>query len=75
MIEAVGIEFLDGYFEVVDRALKRDRGIAVFQVITMPEGRFERYRYEVDFIKKVCTQALLPETRADADTAVHLPGV
>jgi cyclopropane fatty-acyl-phospholipid synthase-like methyltransferase len=43
MIEAVGKEFLPTYFEVVDRVLKVDRGIAVVQVITMPEARFESY--------------------------------
>lgn len=43
MIEAVGQEFLDTYFGVVDMALKKDRGIAVVQVITMPEARFESY--------------------------------
>ena len=48
MIEAVGIEFLDTYFATVDWALKRDRGVGVFQFISMPESRFERYRREVD---------------------------
>lgn len=43
MIEAVGQEFLDTYFKVVENSLKLDRGIAVIQVITMPEGRFEQY--------------------------------
>ena len=37
MLEAVGREFLNTYFECVDRLLKRDGGIAVFQCITMPE--------------------------------------
>lgn len=43
MIEAVGKEFLNTYFETVDRVLKVDRGLAVVQVITMPEARFESY--------------------------------
>ena len=43
MIEAVGKEFLPTYFEVVGRVLKQDRGLAVVQVITMPEARFEDY--------------------------------
>ena len=43
MIEAVGKEFLDTYFATLDSALKLDRGIAVVQVITMPEARFESY--------------------------------
>lgn len=52
MIEAVGREYLDTYFECVDRLLKKDGGIGVFQVITMPETRYERYCNEVDFIRR-----------------------
>ncbi|KAL7417892.1 S-adenosyl-L-methionine-dependent methyltransferase [Mrakia frigida] len=51
MIEAVGKEFLEGYFEVVNRALNA-KGAAVFQVITIPESRFEAYQRDVDFIRK-----------------------
>lgn len=43
MIEAVGKEFLPTYFATVDKVLKVDRGLAVVQVITMPEARFESY--------------------------------
>ena len=50
MIEAVGKEFLPTYWNVVDKALKKDRGLAVVQVITMPEGRFESYGKCVSFI-------------------------
>ncbi|ROV95219.1 hypothetical protein VMCG_08544 [Cytospora schulzeri] len=52
MIEHVGHEFLDAYFECVDRYLKRDGGIGYFQCITIPETRYERYRRSEDFIKK-----------------------
>jgi cyclopropane-fatty-acyl-phospholipid synthase len=52
MIEAVGKEFLETYFEKVDHCLKKEGGIAVFQVITMPETRYGRYCKEVDFIRK-----------------------
>ena len=52
MIEAVGREFLETYFAKVDECLKKEGGIAVFQVITMPETRYERYCKEVDFIRK-----------------------
>jgi len=38
MLEAVGGEYLEKYFGVVDCMLKDDGGIAVFQCITMPEG-------------------------------------
>lgn len=37
MLEAVGREFLSTYFGCIDRLLKKDGGIAVFQCITMPE--------------------------------------
>jgi len=52
MIEAVGEEFLDTYFAKVNHLLKKDGGIGVFQVITMPETRYERYCRDVDFIQK-----------------------
>ena len=39
MIEAVGAEFMDTYWNVVDWALKIDKGVAVVQVITLPEAR------------------------------------
>lgn len=44
MLEAVGEKFLTTYFACVDRLLKKDGGIAVFQCITMPENvSLERY--------------------------------
>lgn len=43
MLEAVGQEFLGTYFACIHRLLKKDGGIAVFQCITMPEGRHEAY--------------------------------
>lgn len=52
MLEAVGSEFLATYFACVDRLLKPEGGIAVFQCITMPEGRYEAYRQGEDFIRK-----------------------
>ncbi|CBQ70237.1 related to cyclopropane-fatty-acyl-phospholipid synthase [Sporisorium reilianum SRZ2] len=52
MLEAVGIEFLPTYFGCVDRVLKREGGVAVFQCITMPESRAEAYYKGVDFIRK-----------------------
>ena len=55
MIEAVGKDFLATYFAKVNDVLKRDGGIAVFQVITVPETRYERYCKSVDFMRKwVC---------------------
>ena len=43
MLEAVGEAYLGTYFGCVERLLKREGGIAVFQCITMPEGRHEAY--------------------------------
>lgn len=52
MLEAVGHEYLDMYFECVHRLLKPIGGIAVFQCITMPEIRYEAYSKGEDFIRK-----------------------
>lgn len=52
MLEAVGREYLDTYFKCVDRLLRSDGGIAVFQCITMPETRYEAYAKGEDFIRK-----------------------
>jgi cyclopropane-fatty-acyl-phospholipid synthase len=38
MLEAVGKEFLNTYFECIDRLLKKEGGIGVFQCITIPES-------------------------------------
>jgi cyclopropane-fatty-acyl-phospholipid synthase len=43
MLEAVGREYLGTYFACVNRLLKKDGGIAMFQCITMPEGRHAAY--------------------------------
>ncbi|ERT00831.1 hypothetical protein HMPREF1624_02064 [Sporothrix schenckii ATCC 58251] len=51
MLEAVGQEYLATYFRCIHNLLKRDgSGIAVFQCITMPEGRHAAYSKTVDFI-------------------------
>jgi len=52
MLEAVGGEYLDTYFECIHRLLKPQGGIAVFQCITMPETRHEGYSKGEDFIRK-----------------------
>ncbi|GJN79277.1 hypothetical protein PLIIFM63780_002790 [Purpureocillium lilacinum] len=48
MLEAVGQEYLATYFKCVDRLLKKDGGIAMFQCITMPESRHEVYSKSED---------------------------
>lgn len=40
MLEAVGKEFIPGYFGVINSALN-ENGAACIQVITIPESRFE----------------------------------
>ena len=52
MLEAVGREFLDTYFECINKLLKPEGGIGVFQCITMPETRYESYAKGEDFIRK-----------------------
>lgn len=52
MLEAVGKEYLQTYFAMINRVLKKDGGIAVFQCITMPEQRYEAYAKGEDFIRK-----------------------
>ncbi|TFK23398.1 S-adenosyl-L-methionine-dependent methyltransferase [Coprinopsis marcescibilis] len=52
MIEAVGYEFLERYWEVVDWALSERDAMGVVQVITLPEARLQRYLQEIDFIRK-----------------------
>ena len=52
MLEAVGREYLNLYFECVDKLLKPEGGIGVFQCITMPETRYEAYSKGEDFIRK-----------------------
>ncbi|KAG9238499.1 Mycolic acid cyclopropane synthetase-domain-containing protein [Amylocarpus encephaloides] len=51
MLEAIGREYLETYFACIHRLLKKD-GIAVFQCITMPEGRYDGYAKGEDFIRK-----------------------
>ena len=52
MLEAVGAEFLETYFNRIDALLKRDGGVAVFQCITLPESRYAAYCKSDDFIRR-----------------------
>ena len=52
MLEAVGREYLDLYFDCINKLLKPEGGIGVFQCITMPETRYEAYSKGEDFIRK-----------------------
>ncbi|KAF8309892.1 cyclopropane-fatty-acyl-phospholipid synthase, partial [Clavulina sp. PMI_390] len=52
MIEAVGREWLEVFWGVVDRCLKTEGAVGVVQVITIPESRLEQYSRGTDFIRK-----------------------
>ncbi len=63
MLEAVGAAYWSTYFEKL-RASLRPRGIAVMQVITIDEERFESYRRQPDFIQKyIFPGGMLPTTK------------
>ncbi|PKM19879.1 MAG: SAM-dependent methyltransferase [Gammaproteobacteria bacterium HGW-Gammaproteobacteria-15] len=51
MIEAVGEDYLDTYFEKCASLLKPD-GLMVLQAITIVDQRYSQYVREVDFIKR-----------------------
>jgi len=51
MLEAVGHRYLGTYFRAVDRLLGTD-GLAVLQVITIPDQRERSYRRRPDFIQR-----------------------
>lgn len=48
MLEAVGEEYLSTYFACINKLLKKEGGIAMFQCITMPEGRHQQYSKSVE---------------------------
>lgn len=50
MIEAVGHEYLDGFFKQCSDLLKPE-GLLLIQAITIADQRYEHYRKEVDFIQ------------------------
>ena len=51
MLEAVGHRYLGEYFAALDRMLRPD-GLAVIQVITIPDQRERAYRRRPDFIQR-----------------------
>ena len=72
MLEAVGEAYWPGYFETLHDRLNVG-GIAVLQVITIDEARFEAYRGSPDFIQRhifpggmLPTKAILAEQGAQA---------
>lgn len=70
MLEAVGHEFLGSFFKVLDAVLADD-GVAVIQVITTPEKRYDAYRSSVDFIQKhIFPGGICPSLQAVTDAMV-----
>ena len=71
MLEAVGHEHLGDFFERCEKLLK-PWGVAVLQVITIPDARYERHRSQPNWIQKhIFPGGLLPSLTAlcDAMTA------
>jgi cyclopropane-fatty-acyl-phospholipid synthase len=78
MLEAVGEAYWPTYFEKMHDRL-RPGGIAVLQVITIDETRFENYRRRPDFIQKyIFPGGMLPTPqiieREVSKAALHLVG-
>jgi cyclopropane-fatty-acyl-phospholipid synthase len=64
MLEAVGHQYLETYFEKCQQLLKPD-GIFAFQVITSPDCRYDKLRNGVDWIQKhIFPGSLLPSVAA-----------
>ena len=63
MIEAIGYELFNSYFEKIEEVLKPN-GIAVIQAITYPDENYEVYRKGCDFIQKfIFPGSLLPSVK------------
>jgi cyclopropane-fatty-acyl-phospholipid synthase len=64
MLEAVGHEFLEAYFQKCQDLLTSD-GILALQVITCPDSRYDKLRKGVDWIQKyIFPGSLLPSVAA-----------
>jgi cyclopropane-fatty-acyl-phospholipid synthase len=51
MMEAVGHKYLPSFFKAIESFLKPD-ALGVFQVITIPDQRYDRYKNRQDWIQK-----------------------
>jgi cyclopropane-fatty-acyl-phospholipid synthase len=64
MLEAVGFNYMDVYFQKCHELLKKD-GILAIQVITSPDSRYKALRKGVDWIQKhIFPGSLLPSVGA-----------
>ena len=52
MVEAIGAQYLDTYFDKLTRLLKPD-GLALLQAITIEDQRYEQALASVDYIKRL----------------------
>ena len=78
MLEAVGYEYLPGFFATCARALVPGGRLAL-QTITMPDDRFEAYRTRVDWMQTYifpgsCIPSLEVIRRASAPSGLALVG-
>ena len=68
MIEAVGHQYYDDYFETCSRLLKPD-GLMLLQAITISDWAFERHKRSVDFIKShIFPGSCIPSVTAISDS-------
>ncbi len=75
MIEAVGHEYLESYFKVIQKSLKPGAK-AVLQGITIPDERYERYCHSCDWIQKhIFPGGHLPSPSAIRENVAHAGGM
>ena len=71
MVEAVGHQYLDGYFAKCDELLKPG-GLLALQAITIEDQRYRRALTTVDFIKKyIFPGSFIPSVSALVESAAH----
>ncbi len=69
MVEAVGHQYLDGYFNKISNVLKPN-GLALIQAITIREERYMQALHTVDFIKRyIFPGSFIPSALVLADSA------
>ncbi len=69
MVEAVGHQYLDGYFNKIANVLKQN-GLALIQAITIREERYLQALHTVDFIKRyIFPGSFIPSALVLADSA------
>lgn len=73
MLEAVGDAYVDGYFAKCQEVLKPE-GLLAFQVITVPDCRYENLRKGVDWIQKHIFPGSLLLSMARINGAINRAG-